>query len=265
MNIDELNRCSSELRTKIGKAFLCERAVLRGKDIHHEMGSWTWFKTFLFAITGRELQENQLRMLNYFWVATSYPDPSIWPNHVAALGGSARTTSSLAQIAGMAISEASIYGRKPERKALDFFYRAEKKSKSGVSLESIVEDELETNRIIYGYGRPLARLDERVPHTLKKIEELGLEQGEHFQRALSIYRYLKETRGLSMNIAAVNTALVADMKLTPEEYQLFLTPCFITGMVPCYIDARDNPEGSFFPVRCENLSYTGVSERKWEA
>lgn len=249
--------------TRIGKAFLSERTVLRGKDLHHELGDWDWFKVYLYGITGRELPDNAIAMLSYFWIASSYADPSIWPNHVAALGGSVRSTASLACMAGLAISEASIYGRRPEKRALDFFYRAAEARAAGDSLEVIVEREIASQKTIYGYGRPLAKLDERIPHTLHKARELDLDRGAHLQLAKEVYHYLKDSRGLSMNISAINTAIVADIGLTPEEYQLFLTPCFITGIAPCYIDARDRPEGAFFPLPCSSIAYQGRPKRSW--
>jgi len=263
MNIEQLLAFETRWETNMGKAFLCERAVMRGKDIHHELTSLDWFRVNLFSITGREFSDEQIRLLNFFWVATSYPDPSIWPNHVASLAGTARTTVSLAMIAGMAISEASIYGRKPERKALDFFYRAQAKIDAGGSLAKVLETELEQRGVIYGYGRPLAKIDERIPHTIKLVEELGFDNGKHYQLALEIYQYLKTNKGLSMNIAAINTALVADIGLTTEEYQQFLTPCFVTGMAPCYIEARDRGEGAFFPVRCESIVCNANERKQW--
>ena len=263
MNLEQLKELEVRWETEMGKAFLCERAVMRGKDIHHELTSLDWFRVNLFSITGREFSDNQIRLLNFFWVATSYPDPSIWPNHVASLAGTSRTTVSLAMMAGMAISEASIYGRKPERKALDFFYRAQAKIEAGESLDHILQKELNERGVIYGYGRPLAKIDERIPHTIKLVEELGLDKGKHYQLALEIFKYLKENKGLSMNIAAVNTALVADIGLTTEEYQQFLTPCFVTGMAPCYIEARDKEEGAFFPVRCESIVTSRKERKEW--
>lgn len=264
MSKDTLTRYAQALwQTDIGKAFLGERTVLRGKDLHHELGDWEWFKVYLYGITGRELPDQAITMLSYFWIASSYADPSIWPNHVAALGGTVRSTASLACMAGLAISEASIYGRRPEKRALDFFYRAVRARAGGDSLETIVEREIATHKTIYGYGRPLAKLDERIPHTLVKARGLGWDRGAHLQLAKDVYRYLKDSRGLSMNISAINTAIVADIGLSPEEYQLFLTPCFITGIAPCYVDARDRPEGAFFPLPCTAIAYQGRAKRTW--
>lgn len=263
MSNSQLQAHENNWQTRIGKAFLCDRAVLRGRDLHHELGDWNWFAVYLYGITGREFSDNQIKMLAYFWIATSYADPSIWPNHVAALGGTVRSTASLSCMAGLAISEASIYGRRPEKRALDFFYRARQALDQGQTLEAIIEQELALGRTIYGYGRPLAKLDERIPHTLIMAQKLGLDKGKHLQLAKDIYHYLKQQKGLSINISAINTAIVADIGLTPEEYQLFLTPCFITGIAPCYVDAQTKPEGAFFPMRCRNICYSGVPHRAW--
>lgn len=252
-------------KTNIGKAFLCERVVLRGQDLHHQLGDKDWFYVYLYGITGRELSDSQVKMLAYFWVASSYADPSIWPNHVAALGGTARSTASLSSMAGLAIGEASIYGRRPEKRALDFFYRAQQAIEQGQNLKSVIEQELAQGRTIYGYGRPLAKLDERIPHTLIMAKKLGLDGGKHLQLAKDVSHYLKKSKGLAINISAINTAIVADIGLTPEEYQLFLTPCFITGIAPCYLDAKNQPEGAFFPLSCQRIVYQGTAKRSWSS
>ena len=263
MNLEQLEALEVRWETDMGKAFLCERAVMRGKDIHHELTSLDWFRVNLFSITGREFSEAQIRLLNFIWVATSYPDPSIWPNHVASLAGTVRSTSSLGMMAGLAISEASIYGRVPERKALDFFYRTQKKIEAGQSLDDTLKAELKERGVIYGYGRPLAKIDERIPHTIKLVENLCFDTGKYYQLALNTYHYLKKNKGLSMNIAAINTALIADMGFSGEEYQQFMCLCFIAGITPCYIDARNNKEGSFFPVRCESVVSSERHRRNW--
>ncbi len=263
MNIEELQAVENRLEGALGKAFLSERVVMRGKDLHHELAQRDWLNLLVFAITGREFSAKQLRYMNFMWVATSYPDASIWPNQAAALGGSARTTPSLSLVAGIAISEARIYGRKPDRRVLDFFYRAAAQLDEGATVAEVVEREVAERTVVYGYGRPLVRLDERVAHTLNFIEELGFEKGRHFNIALDVHRYLKQTRGLSINIGAVYASTMADMGFSPEEYQLFLTMIFSAGMIPCYLDARRRPEGSFFPASCENLIYDGVAARPW--
>lgn len=263
MTVQTLLDHENQWRTSMGKAFLCERVVMRGKDLHNQLGSWDWFKMYCYSITGREFSDAQLKLMNFIWLATSYPDPSIWPNHVAAMVGTTRSTSSMALVAGLAVSEASIYGRRPDRKALDFFYQAGAAVDAGMTVEAFVDSQLAQKKTLYGFGRPLAGIDERIPHTLKLVADLGLDKGKHLNICLRVYKHLKATKGLSMNIAAINASLMADVGLKPEEHQLFLTLCFVAGMPPCYIDARDKPAGAFFPVRCEQIVYDGAPRRSW--
>ncbi|AHI31326.1 MULTISPECIES: citrate/2-methylcitrate synthase [Marinobacter] len=263
MSLEHLFETESRWLTHKGKAYLSDRVVMHGKDLHKELGEMDWIHLYLYAILGRDPGENVAKLLNFYWVSTSYPDASIWPNHVTALAGTVRTTPSLALMAGMSVSEASIYGRRPEVRALDFFYRAGQWCDDGGHLEDFVDQEKQKGRILYGYGRPLAKTDERISYTLDKARELGLAGGRYLQMALDVHQHLDEKYGYSMNVAAVHAGLAADMGLTCQEYQLFLTPCFVTGMAPCYQDTRDKPEGSFFPVRCESIVYGGPAKRKW--
>jgi hypothetical protein len=34
-------------------------------------------------------------------------------------------------------------------------------------------------------------------------------------------------------------------------------------MPPCYVEARERPEGSLFPLRCDDVHYTGATKRDW--
>ncbi|WP_372986682.1 hypothetical protein [Marinobacter sp.] len=249
--------------TRVGKAFLSDRVVLHGEDLHRDLGDRDWIRLYLHAILGRDPGADIAGLLGSYWVSTAYPDPSIWPNHVAALAGSARSTASLSLMAGLSVSEASIYGRRPEVRALDFFYRAGQFCDSGGLLEDFVEREKASGRNLYGYGRPLAKTDERIPFMMEKAREYGFSDGRYLRMSFDVHAYLNDRYGFSMNVAALHAGLAADIGLTCQQYQLFLTPCFVTGMVPCYQDAVSRPEGSFFPVRCENVVYEGPAKRDW--
>lgn len=264
MSNQTLLQHEGRLVTTVGKAFLRERVVMRGKDLHHELGSLDWFAVHLYSITGRIFEPKALELLNYMWSSTSYPDPSIWPNNTAALAGSVRSTASLAMAAGLINSEASIFGGRPLKKTQDFFLRAKKAKFSGLSLVDIVEREIDANGVIYGYGRPLASVDERVPHTLRKIHELGFAEGDCVKMALEINDYLAEKRKIAMNIVALDGAIGADFGFTPEEFHLYMNLCFYAGQPACYLDAISKPEGSFFPMRCESVVYSGVARRRWQ-
>ncbi|MBK7299060.1 MAG: hypothetical protein IPI79_00750 [Moraxellaceae bacterium] len=86
MSLQDLLAAENNLTTHMGKAFLSERVVLRGLDLHHDLANQhSWFVVHLYAITGRFFEPKQLTLLEYLWSCTSYPDASIWPNNTAAL------------------------------------------------------------------------------------------------------------------------------------------------------------------------------------
>lgn len=263
MSINTKLKHEDTIVTRMGKGFLGERVVYRGKDLHHQLKNKQWLELFAFGITGREFSENELKLLNFIWVSTSYPDKAIWPNHITALAASSRSTASLGLSIGMTVFEASIYGGKPMKLGIDFFIRAVTKRKAGTSLEKIIETELSKHKVIFGYGRPLANIDERVPHVVNFAKELGLADGEHLKLALEVAHYLKSSKGLRINGAAITCALGADLGFSANEFHLFTTPLVIAGMPPCFIEAKENPEGSFLPIRCDRISYTGMAKRAW--
>lgn len=263
MSIDAKLKHEDTIITRMGKGFLGERVVYRGKDLHHQLKDSQWLELFAYGITGREFTENELKLLNFIWVSTSYPDKAIWPNHITALAASSRSTASLALSIGMTVFEASIYGGRPLKVGIDFFQRAGKAMKIGCCIEDFVNEELKTHKVIYGYGRPIANSDERIPHVINFAKNLGFGAGLHISIALDLARYMKKSKGLSMNIAAIYCALCADLGFTPDEFHLFTTPLVFAGMPPCFIEAKENPEGSFLPIRCDRISYTGVGKRTW--
>jgi hypothetical protein len=66
-----------------------------------------------------------------------------------------------------------------------------------------------------------------------------------------------------MNVAALDAALSADQGLDVREFYYFMSLCFSAGIVFCNFDCSKNNEGTFFPLRCETISYNGLNNKKW--
>jgi hypothetical protein len=252
------------VRSRMGACFVGSHAVFRGKDIHAELADLEWIDLFLFGITGRRFSRAQLRLMQTFWTYTSYPDARIWNNRVAALAGTARSTGNLGIAAALAVSEAEIYGRGIDIRAIDFMLRARAEQVAGKELGPWVSAELSAHRSLAGYGRPIASGDERIEPILKLARSLGLAEGPHLKLAYEVEAYLLAGRyRLHMNYAAVVAALVADIGLSPREYYLFLFPTFLAGMMPCYLEASERKEGTLLPLPCDAIAYLGEPKRKW--
>ena len=90
------------------------KAVLRGKDMFTQLQHLDWMGLLLYGVTGKMPSDKQARLLSGIWaIATSYPDPRLWNNRIATLAGVARSTGTLGVSAGIAVSEAVVYGQQP--------------------------------------------------------------------------------------------------------------------------------------------------------
>jgi hypothetical protein len=253
------------VRSRMGAAFVGSHAVLRGRDIHAELGDLSWFAMYLFGITGRRFTDAQLRLMEAIWSYTCYPDARIWNNRVAALAGTARSTGNLALSAALAVTEADIYGQGPCCRAIDFLIRTRKAVEAGGDLGELIRRELVQHRSLGGYGRPIASADERNVPIVDLARSLGLADGPHLKLAFQVETFLLENRyRMHINYAAVTSALSADMGLSPREHYFLIFACFLGGMVPCYMEAAERPEGTLLPLPCDGVAYVGTPKRDWQ-
>lgn len=250
--------------TAMGAWFPEGRVVLRGKDVLNDLGHRRWMEYLIYAVLGRE-SPGLARLIEGLWtLGSSYPEPRIWNNRVAALAGTARSTVTLALAAGTAVSEATLYGLRTSKGAIDFLQRADRKLKDGQRLADVVQEELRKYRAVYGYGRPIVSGDERIAPVLRLAKTLGYENGHYVGLALKIHDYLKNSRyKYQINMSAVAAALMADHGFSPDDFHRLACLSFVGGMLPCYIDTHDKPEGSFFPLRTRRIDYRGTPERHW--
>lgn len=278
VNHSVLAQWEENWRTDLGAWFPGERVVCRGRDLLGDLVKQRWMGLLLYGITGREFNDNQVRLFEGIWsISASYPDPRLWNNRIAALTTSARSSSTLGIAAGIAVSEATIYGHRPSLATMDFVRRCRLRVHGGEDLRALLQAVLETpfdgnpgsgkNRRVAkipGFGRPITSRDERMEAMYALAEELGFRRGEHVLLVERIEATL-QAMGLDwrMNISALMGALAADQNLTPEQYYHYVTLCFCAGIVPCAIDALHKPEGAFFPLRCEHIDYQGVAPRQW--
>lgn len=262
-----LEQFEGPMPTSVGQCFPGERTVFRGLDLHDTFKEADWIDLYIFSITGRRFAAPELKVLQSVWVYTSYPDARLWCNRVVALAASSRGTGAQGLGAGLAASEAAIFGRQPEVGAADFLVRALASRNGGEELEQIVRSELARNPRMMGYGRPVAAhfVDERIPITLAMMEREGVPMGEHLRLAFEIETVLEKVVGrrLPMTYSSVVVAIPLDMGMSPLEAYLYMQPSFIAGMVPCYLEALERPAGATFALRCSRINYDGPPARRW--
>jgi len=263
-NADILRQNVDSLKSRMGAFFPGERTIFRGNDLHADLNEIDWIDLYVFGITGRRHSAEQLRLMNALWVFTSYPDARLWNNRVAALAGSARSTGNLGISAALAVSEAHIYGRGNGIQASHFIIDVRRRLDAGDSMADCVRDEMSLHGRIAGYGRPLINADERNAPIMKLAHQLNLDSGVHVTLAHALENFLLDNgRNLRMNYGGLAAAFGADLGFSPQEFYHFMFPAFLAGMQPCFIEARQRPEGTLFPLSTKHILYDGVPERRW--
>lgn len=261
---DVLQENVGRLKSRMGGFVPGYRATFRGLDLHVDLKDMDWVSLYVFGITGRRYSPVQVRLLNAIWTYTSYPDARLWPNRVAALAGSARSTGNLGVSAGLAVSEASIYGRGIDIRAIGFLTGLRRHCDAGGAMLDFARRELDARRSIAGYGRPLTSADERIAPMMALARELELADGPYLKLAYALEEALLSGRWrLRMNYGGLVAALAADLGLSPQEYYLFMFPAFLAGMTPSYLEAAESPEGVLFPLSCDHILYEGMPRRTW--
>ncbi|CAN7343576.1 hypothetical protein LJR289_001898 [Pseudoduganella sp. LjRoot289] len=258
-----LQHHAGRLHTKVGAAFPGSHAVFRGHDLHRELRELEWVQLYAYGITGRHLTPAQAELVQALWTHTAYPDARLWNNRVAALAGSARSSATLGMVAGMAVSEATVYGGQAALLSMSFLQNALRRVQAGEVLADVVWAETARSKI-YGYGRPINSTDERLPWIMQLAERLGLHDGPHLALAWQVEQVLlTRYTQLRMNYTALHAAIIADMGLSVREYQLLRVPVFIAGMAPCLAEAAEKPEGVLFATPCSAVDYKGAPPRPW--
>lgn len=263
--VQELSAFELRWETEMGAWFPGQRVVFRGKNLFTELNRMRWMELLLYGITGRFFTEKQVRLFEGIWsLSTSYPEPRLWNNRVAALAGTARSTGNLGIAAALSASEAKIFGHQVNRETTEFLFRAKEVWESGESFDDFVIAEVRAKRRIGGFGRPIIRDDERIGPLKDLATELGFMGGPFVRMVFEIESILLKHRyRMHMNVSALTTALAADQGLSGREIYYYRSLIFSAGIVPCYIDAVDKPQGAFFPLRCSRIEYHGCDRRKW--
>lgn len=254
------------LLSKMGKAFPGERAVFRGKDLHKDLHELGWFELYLLGICGKRFRKSELRLLDMVCKITSYPDARLWNNRVAALAGSARSTSTLGISGALAMTEAQLFGIQAAQMCGDFLLRAQQQLEDGKTLSEIIKREISLHKYIKGFGRPMAMAeqDERFPAILQVYQEENIELGEYVQLVLKLDQCMQEMgMPLRANYAALGAAIPLDAGLTLSQVACYLYVYMLAGIPPCYLEALERPEGCTFPISCAQVKYVGPPLKPW--
>lgn len=252
------------MHTAVGACWPGSHAIFRGHDLHRELADSDWLGLYVLGLLGRPCSEAEIRLLHGMCCVSSYPDSRLWNNRIGALAATTHSSPMLGLAAGIAATEAGIYGGGPGVRANGFFHRAGAAVHAGQDIADFVHAEMRVRRI-YGYGRPINSHDERLPSLRALAESLGFADGLHYRLAFAVEEILlRDYRpSLKLNFAGLTAALGVDLGFNARQYQLFNSLKTMAGIPPCILEAGEKPVGAIYPLTCAQVNYTGVAPRPW--
>lgn len=264
--------------TALGAWIPGERVVMHGQNILSTMTGKSWMEMLLLSITGHTPEQKNAQFLDALLALIGcYPDPRLWNNRVATLAASCRSTPGLAIGASIAVSDAIIYGTQPACAAFAMLCELQHAMKNGKPLDGLIKERKKNhargrpgkgkNRLVAcfpGYGRPTSKADERIAPFMEIAKNYGFDKGEAVTLAFDIETSLQASGYLlKMNIAVLIAAFCLDQKFTEKQFYQYFLHSFNVGFAACHMDACSQIEGSFFPMRCEQIAYHGENTRQW--
>lgn len=252
---------SSKGGWKIGSGVVCHSYDMMDDFV----GKTSYMQVVILNATGTLPSRELANWFEAVYICLSWPDSRIWCNQIGALGGSVRSSALASTVAGVMAADARSYGVKPIVEGIEFIQDALATLKSGVEVETIVQRHCERHGgkpNMMGYARPIAKGDERVPALDRVRRQHDFEVGEHLALAMSIDAYLNQHFDEAININGYVSAFLSDQDFTPQDVYRIFSVVVASGVTACYVDTRDKPAETFLPLRCEDIQYQGVLERK---
>ena len=228
------------------------------------VGKASFFQILVLNVTGRLPEERLAKWLEGTFICLSWPDPRVWCNQIAALGGDSRATPVASVAAACLASDSKLYGPGTVASTVKFFKTAMLALGRGKSVVEFIEDEakLKGRLLVPGFARPIATGDERVAAMQAYADELGFEEGAYLKMANEIEAYLGSHYGESLNFSGYMCAFLLDQGFRAIEGYRICSLCVNAGALACYSEYGDKTAGSFLPLRCDDIEYIGVRERE---
>ncbi len=260
------DRLRGTIRSRIGGWRVGQDVVIHGRGLLNELlGETSYFQLLLLNITGRLPERRLADWVEGTFMCLSWPDARIWCNQIATYAGTLRSTPTAAVSAGLLASESRIYGPGTALASTAFITEARHNQQTGIKPAEIIENyrRLHKTRAIPGFGRPVARGDERVVAMKQLAQHLEFPTGEHMQLANAVENELLNECGESMNLAGYLAAFLTDNGFSAKESHILYSICVEGGLLACYTDALKVPPDTFMPMRVEDVQYAGPPPRPW--
>lgn len=212
---------------------------IRGKRLFGELlGPLSFFQVAAWAIGGVELSRSDAELLERLGVNTQLMDPRIWPLSVTrrvAVHGGGLAHALVAGVASLCTPHMAV---RPVGGFIRFLDRLERET-GGRPLAEVLEEVAARRDKVPGLGRPVIGPDERVPHALALAERFGRAGSPSLRLSLEIDAFFRARKGVRINSAGVQGALMRDMKFSPAAASAFCILYFVVPVLAHSVYAED--------------------------
>jgi len=263
---DFWNRYRGKVFSKKGGWIAGEDVFCHGYSIMKDLvGNISYMQMIILNASGRLVSKSLAEWFEAHFICLSWPDPRIWCNQVGAISGNMKCSVTAASVAGVLAADSRIYGGALTSIAgVKFIKKALTLYRQGWTVEKIIKSHIgnDGNPKIMGFVRPVNGRDERIAPMIRITESLGFEIGEHMSLANQLSQYLLDNFSEGINIGGFAYAFAADQGISGDE--LYKIRCIIvaSGVTACAVDTLDRPGESFLPLRCDDIDYGGVEDRR---
>lgn len=225
---------------------------VRGQMLFRDLlGKKSFFQVAALEIGGVELSERDAELLSHCGVVTQLADPRIWPltvvRRIAARGGGLAA----AFVGGMATLVNRHMTVLPVAGFMNVLDRLEARRREGHSVAQSVDDMLARREKIPGVGRPVIPIDERVGPKLELLARYGRADGPSVSIAREVDSIIGARKGLRVNSAGFQGALLRDLGFTPAAGAAFSLLYFVVPVLAhaVYAEERRRMESAVSPAR----------------
>lgn len=262
--INRLDKHRAKIITRKGGWEIGKGVSAQGYSLLDDLvGKASYFQVIGMHVSDKLPEKRLGKWLEATFICLSWPDPRIWCNQVGSFGGAAKASPVASICAGVLASDSSLYGPGTLIPATRFIVDAVKAIEAGGSVAEYINTKAKTRLGLRapGYGRPIAKGDERVSAMIRVAEELGFENGVHINTAFEIERYLHKHYDETLNLAGYMMAFLSDQGYNETEMHRMYSLCVNGGIHACYSEACDQAPDLFLPLRCDDIEYLGVPPR----
>lgn len=257
------DRNHKKITTKKGGWRVGDQVYSHGYNLLEDLvGEVSFFQQMIMDMTGQLPERRLAEWLEGCYHCSSWPDSRIWCNQMGSLAGTSRARKTAGVCAGVLASESAMYGPGTAYGVMDFLEYAMAEHRKGVSVPDMITHHLKTHRDVAGFARPVAKGDERVDVMQRLASRLGFEMGEYETLVMEISEYLTAEYDECVNYSGYVVAFLADQGYSKKEIGRITALIVMSGVLACYVEANDKPAGTFLPMRCDDIVYTGVEDRE---